>query len=140
VGDTLNPGRPPSRIDGGVPRVARAFGTRRVGTLKVNVTPPLDVNDPEVEQAMKVVEQLTPAQRDELVRTAYRYVYAYRRTRDPNLLIELVNSAIGAVVLHDDPEYARAVDEHRATKESSSGEPPIDVRELLAAERARRVG
>jgi len=37
--------------------------------MKVNVTQPLDANDAEVEHAMKVIGQLTPAQRDEIIRS-----------------------------------------------------------------------
>lgn len=105
-----------------------------------NVTPPLNANDPEVERAMKAIEQLPPTQRTEFIRTTYRYVYAYRRTRDPQLLTEFMNSIIGSVVLFESPEYARAVEELRADRQATTGQPAVDVREFLAAERARRAG
>jgi hypothetical protein len=99
----------------------------------------LDAHDPEVERAMKVIGQLSPTERDEFLRTTYRYVYAYRRTRDPNLLTELANCMIGAVPLHANPDYAHAVEELHELKKTATGE-PVDVREMLASERARRAG
>ena len=101
---------------------------------------PLDSHDPDVERAMKTAAQLSPMERDEFIRTVYRYVYAYRRTKNPNLLIELVNSAIGSVALRENPEYARALDELHAAKDATQDQPPADVLQLLKAERERRAG
>jgi hypothetical protein len=101
---------------------------------------PLDAHDPDVERAMKSAAQLTPMERDEFMRTVYRYVYAYRRTRNPNLLIELVNSAVGSVALRENPEYARALEDLQAARDATQGQPPVDVRQLLEAERERRAG
>jgi len=101
---------------------------------------PLDAHDPDVERAMKATAQLSPTERDEFIRTVYRYVYAYRRTKNPNTLIELVNSAIGSVALRENPEYARALEALHAAKEALEGQPTVDVRELLAAEHERRAG
>lgn len=100
----------------------------------------LGANDPDVERAMKGIGQLSPIERDEFIRTAYRYVYAYRRTQDQNILIEFVNSAIGSVALRENAEYARALNSLAADREAAKGQPPVDVRQLLTAERERRAG
>lgn len=84
--------------------------------MEGNLPTPLDPHDPLVERAMKVIEQLSPAERDELDRTVYRYVYAYRRTKNPRLLIELVNGAIATVALRENSEYKRALTEFPATQ------------------------
>jgi len=100
----------------------------------------LDANHPLVERSMKVIRSLTPAERDEFIRTVYRYVYAYRNNRNPNLLIELVNGAIATVALRENPEYAQAQEELRIAKEATKGQPPVDIRQLLAEEQERRAG
>ena len=100
----------------------------------------LDAHDPEVERAMKIIAQLTPAERDDFIRTAYQYIYAYRRTRNPNTLIELVNSAIGTIALRESPQYAQALEDLDAAIAASKGAPTVDVSQLLAAERKRRAG
>jgi hypothetical protein len=101
---------------------------------------PLDAHDPDVERAMKTVAQLAPGQRDEFIRSVYRYAYAYRRTRHPNLLIELINSVIGSVALRESPEHAQALEQWRAAREATKGQPPVDVQQLVAEERQRRAG
>jgi len=100
----------------------------------------LEANDPMVERAMKVISALTPSERDEFIRTVYRYVYAYQRNRNANLLIELVNGTLATVALRESPEYARAQEELRIAKEATKGQPPVDIRQLLAEERERRAG
>jgi hypothetical protein len=106
--------------------------------MQFTVTQPLAIDDPQVLRAMTGVEQLTPTQRTEFIRTVYRYVYAYRQTRDPNLLTQLLNSVIAAVSLREDPEYARAIAELDALKAATSHLPPVDVREVLAEPALRR--
>ena len=98
----------------------------------------LDARDHLVERAMKVISTLTPSERDEFIRTVYRYVYGYRSNRNPNLLIELVNGAIATVALRESPEHARAQEELRIAKEATKGQPPLDIHQLLAEERERR--
>lgn len=100
----------------------------------------LDADDAEVERAMSVIGQLPPAQRAEVIRTAYRYIYAFRRTGNPDILIELANGAIGTVALRENPEYAQALDDLHTAIDATKGQPPVDVRQLLAAERERRAG
>lgn len=100
----------------------------------------LDAHDHLVERAMKVISTLTPSERDEFIRTVYRYVYGYRSNRNPNLLIELVNGAIATVALRESPEYAQAQEELRIAKEATKGQPPVDIHQLLAEERERWAG
>jgi hypothetical protein len=69
----------------------------------------LAADDPEVVRAMATMATLPPRQQTEVIRTVYRYVYAYRRTRHPNTLIELVNSLIATIVLRTNPGYLRTV-------------------------------
>jgi hypothetical protein len=101
---------------------------------------PLDATDPHVERAMKTVEHLSPEVQREFIRTVYRYAYAYLRTPDPNLLISLVNSVTAGVALREDPDYARAVQELDALKEALKDQPPVDLRQMLAAEHERQTG
>jgi hypothetical protein len=70
---------------------------------------PLGLDDPEVAQAMATIDTMPAQQQREILRTVYRYVYAYRRTHHPNTLIELVNSLITTPALWANPHYRRAV-------------------------------
>jgi hypothetical protein len=103
---------------------------------------PLEADDPEVVRAIRVAEQLPPAQQLEFIRTVYRYVYAYRRTGDPALLAVLVDSLAGAVTLYGSPEYGRALERLRAAAAKESADTPAaaDAHQLLAAERERWAG
>ena len=97
-----------------------------------------DPHNPLVERAMTVISTLTSSERDDFIRTVYQYVYAYRSHRNPNLLIELVNGAIATVALRESPEHAQAHEALRLANEATKGQPPMDIRQLLAEEQERR--
>ncbi len=94
---------------------------------------PLDTDAPEVERAMAMALRLPQAQRDEFVRTVYRYVFAYRGTRDTGLLTELANGVLASAALRTDPAYLRAIDELRAASDAAG-------RPAHPAEPERRAG
>lgn len=101
---------------------------------------PLDADDAEVERAMRVAAQLPPAQQLEFIRTVYRYVYAYRRTRDPNLLTALASSVTGAVALYENPDYARAVERFRPAGDTQTVGSDDDTNRNCTADRERWAG
>lgn len=96
---------------------------------------PLDVDDPDVRHAMGVVSRLPAEQRDEIVRTVYRFVLAYCRRPDTELLKTLVNSMVNSVQLWTDEEYARATAAAERTRRARpvSYDEAVDVIEEFGA-------
>ena len=94
-----------------------------LAALRAAYPAPLEADDPLVQRAMATIECLSPAGWLAIIRTVYRYAYAYHRNPHPLLLTEFLNTLLGSVVLHEHPEYARAVAELNELKTSLDGGP-----------------
>lgn len=82
---------------------------RRSGYVPVGA--PLPADHPAVVRAMDVLSRLSPAERDEVLRTTYRYLYAYLRYREPELLAQWFDGLTSAPRLYANPEYRRLMAE-----------------------------
>lgn len=92
-------------------------------------TPP--VNDPQVEDAMKVYDRLNDGERRELFRTLYRSVTAYGRSQDIDHLVRFAQSVDRMVRLEATHPEAR-----QALREAAGRQTPIDPRAGISLEEA----
>lgn len=66
------------------------------------------VDDPQVQQAMRVYDTLTGDERREVFRTLYRAVAAHQRTSDIDHLVRFAESVDGMVKLEAQPGFQQA--------------------------------
>lgn len=92
-------------------------------------TPP--VNDPQVEEAMKVYDRLNDGERRELFRTFYRSVAAYGRSQDIDHLVRFAESIDRMVRLEVKHPEAR-----QALRDAADRQPPADPRAGISLEEA----
>lgn len=90
-------------------------------------TPPID--DPQVEQAMRVYDTLTGDEQREVFRTLYRTVAAWKATSDIDHLVRFAESVDGMVEVEAQPGFQQARRE-RAQRGLASGG-GVDVGKLI---------
>ncbi|MEV7013167.1 hypothetical protein [Streptosporangium sp. NPDC051022] len=86
-------------------------------------------DDPAVERAMETIDGLRPSEQRELLRSSYRAVLAFERTKNIDHLTDFAKNLLATVHLRGIPAYAEAL-KNAPEGPRGSGE-ALDVEEVL---------
>lgn len=85
-------------------------------------------DDPAVERAMETIDGLKSSEQRELLRSSYRAVLAFERTKDVDHLTDFAKNLLATVRLRGIPAYAEALRKARGPRKSGEA---LNVEEVL---------